>query len=546
MGYEPAPARAFSFSLLSFAALALAYAAPAHLSAQTSPSLRGIAVDATTGRTLPALIRVADDAGKRYTVDAAPGGTAVPYRKERGGIEEVHTCVSSAGFTANLEPGKYRIVAERGPEYLPAEVEVSVAKETGSVRLELRRFADMAADGWFSGDTHVHRPLDELPVVLLASDLNVACPLTWWVTESDRAPESGEAAREIPKEAIAIDETHLIWPRNTEYEIFRVGGKSHTLGAFFVIGHREILRTGVPPVAPIGEQARREDALIELDKHAWPWSMALVPILDVDLYELANNHLWPAGFLFRGWGEPPAPWMHVERNEDGTFTERGWIEYGLENYYALLDSGFRLRPTAGTASGVHPVPLGFSRVYVQCPGGLSWSEWRDGLDAGRSFVTTGPMLLATVEGELPGARIEREGPGTFTVEVRCRSASPPEALEVIARGRVRARIDAEPERTADGAYETSGRVTLPFTGSTWVAVRVFEPRGEDHVRFAHTGPVWIEVADRPLRPRREEVEGLISRVETEIERSRGVVPPAAIAEYERALAIYRERLDDAE
>ena len=34
-----------------------------------------------------------------------------------------------------------------------------------------------------------------------------------------------------------------------------------------------------------------------------------------------------------------------------------------------------LRPTAGTASGVHPVPLGFGRVYVHCPAGFSYEAW---------------------------------------------------------------------------------------------------------------------------------------------------------------------------
>ena len=97
--------------------------------------------------------------------------------------------------------------------------------------------------------------------------------------------------------------------------------------------------------------------------------MALVPIMPVDLFELSNNHVWQTEFAFREFGEAPAAWMGVERDAKG-FTERGWIEFGFRNYYALLDCGFRLRPTAGTASGVHPVPLGFGRVYVRLDGGL--------------------------------------------------------------------------------------------------------------------------------------------------------------------------------
>jgi len=45
-------------------------------------------------------------------------------------------------------------------------------------------------------------------------------------------------------------------------------------------------------VTPIAERARAEGALLDLDKHDWPWSMALVPVMGVDLYELANNHIW--------------------------------------------------------------------------------------------------------------------------------------------------------------------------------------------------------------------------------------------------------------
>ena len=78
-------------------------------------------------------------------------------------------------------------------------------------------------------------------------------------------------------------------PRNTEYEIFTVGGKPHTLGAFFVINHKTPLDLGVPPVRPVAERAHREGALIELDKHNWPWSMMLIPIMPVDLFELVEQ-----------------------------------------------------------------------------------------------------------------------------------------------------------------------------------------------------------------------------------------------------------------
>ncbi len=77
--------------------------------------------------------------------------------------------------------------------------------------------------------------------------------------------------------------------------------------------------------------------------------------------------------------------MNIESEPDGgAWTESGWIDYGFKSYYALLNCGFRLRPTAGTASGVHPVPLGFGRVYVHRPQGFTYDGWIKGLDAGET------------------------------------------------------------------------------------------------------------------------------------------------------------------
>jgi hypothetical protein len=60
------------------------------------------------------------------------------------------------------------------------------------------------------------------------------------------------------------------------------------------------------------------------------------------------------------------------------------------------------------------------------------------------------------------------------------------------------------------------------------------------VRFAHSAPFHVEVAGKPLRPRRAEVEFLIRRVEEQVARSDEVLPKAAIEEYREALRAYQE------
>ncbi len=509
--------------------------------------LRGEIVDADTGKPIAARVYIEDSSGSPYFPrSAAADGRAVPYQKVRQGSSENHTSLSAHPFVIDLPAGEYDITVERGKEYFTASRQVSIAVEPVSVRLELTRFVDMSERGWYSGETHVHRELEELPLLVLAEDLSVAFPLLYWETEAFKAPRGSPAADLAGADLIRVDGTHVIYPRNTEYEIFTVGGRSHTLGAIFILGHRSVFDRGVPPLVPVIEQARREGALLELDKHNWPWSMALVPLLDVDLFELANNHHWRAPFTFRTFGEQPPEFMNVERDAAG-MTEDGWTQVGFENYYALLDSGFRMRPTGGSASGVHPVPLGFGRVYVQLGDDFSYESWLRGLNEGRSFVTTGPMLFVRVDGRHPG-QVFKQDDGALadhTVEIEALSPHPIDRVEIVVNGEV-VRRTRETERDARGAYSVRFEERITIDRSSWLVARCYatvpprsgETRGR--TRFAHSAPFHFEVPGKPLRPRREQIDYLIRRVEEQIERSRGVLPDAALAEYRRALAIYRE------
>src|SRR5262249_13110442 len=75
-------------------------------------------------------------------------------------------------------------------------------------------------------------------------------------------------------------------------------------------------------------------------------------------------------------------------------------------WYRLLNCGFRLPATAGTDVFLNRIGSnlpGGDRVYVRLDGPLSYRSWIAGLKAGRSFVTSGPMLSFTVDGKEPGA-----------------------------------------------------------------------------------------------------------------------------------------------
>lgn len=510
-------------------------------------TLSGRILDGDSDTPIPARIHIRSASGLWFECESA-GGTAIPYRREpkhSPGSIEVHTTLSAHPFSVALAPGSYTVRVERGKEYVPLVQDIVVGEETPPLTFRLHRVVDMAARGWYSGDTHTHRLGAELHHLLLAEDLNVAFPLNYWVTHSGKTPEGGDksTAEALEPTLIEVDPTHVIYPYNTEYEIFSVGGKQHTLGAIFILNHKTKLDIGVPPVAPVAERARAEGALLDLDKHSWAWSLMLVPVMGVDLFELANNHHWQTEFGFTQWSVENAPaYMQLEMNKDG-FTEWGWTDFGFQTYYALLNCGFRLRVSAGTASGVHPVQLGFGRVYVHQPDGFSYDAWLAGLNGGRSFVSNGPLLDVRFNGGHGGQTFSVAEGGTSAIHVTgtAFSIQPLDRIEIVNAGEVSHSLPVTNRPLERGGFENTVDAEVRLAHSSWIALRCFEKEPDNRVRFAHTNPVFIDIAGDTLAPRKEEVAYLVGRMDEELARNEGVLDDAALAEYEKARSIYLER-----
>ena len=507
--------------------------------------VRGIVIDSATGQPLPARVHLQSEDSTWHFVESV-GGEAVHYDRELKHLPnspEVHTTLSADPFEVELPPGNYTMRVERGKEYFPIIREFTIAEEPLELEFPLRRWVNMSQRGWYSGDTHVHRDIKDLPNVILAEDLNVALPLTYWVTVSELPPVDANGDGKLAANGlIEVDATHVIYPLNTEYEISSVGPRSHTLGAVFVLNHKSPIPIGAPPVGPVAKFARQQGALFDLDKHSWPWSLMLVPTMGVDLFELSNNHVWQTQFGFKDWTLNTQPsFMSIDQDEEG-FTEWGWIDYGFQMYYSLVNCGFRMRVTAGTASGVHPVQLGFGRVYVHLPDGFSYESWLDGLNAGRSFVTTGPMLDVTFNGHPPGYTFTSDASEDCQIHIQgaAESKRPLERIEIVVNGAVARILTPTNKLNASGCYSTEIDEIVQDSESFWAAVRCFEKHPENRVRFAHTNPAYLDVTDRPLRPRKAQIAYFIQRMEEEIENNRNVLSPAALQEYQSALSIYQE------
>jgi TolB protein len=125
-------------------------------------------------------------------------------------------------------------------------------------------------------------------------------------------------------------------------------------------------------------------------------------------------------------------------------------------------------------------------------------EWLDGLRAGRTFVTNGPLLSFTLGGKEPGEEIRlpvRGGDVKFTAELG--SIVPVDHFELLCNGEVQKKFLAEPGRSA----QKNGTVRLNRSG--WCLLRAYAEKAAhpilDLYPFATTSPVYVTVEGAPAR-----------------------------------------------
>jgi len=174
-------------------------------------------------------------------------------------------------------------------------------------------------------------------------------------------------------------------------------------------------------------------------------------------------------------------------------------------YYRFLNCGFRLAATGGSAMGVMPVPLGYSRTYAKLDGPLTEANYLAAIHAGRTFATSGPMLILTADGLDCGAEI-RYSTATgkpVQIEARLRSIQPIDSLELVANGKViksvslKDRSSSPLPRKESRGLEESIELAFEPRRSGWVAARAIFTAPDGRLRQAHTSPIYISVDGKP-------------------------------------------------
>jgi hypothetical protein len=442
--------------------------------------------DAATGRPTPVRLRVSGPDGTAYP----PLGRLAAFACGRGEDVGGHLRVGKESFAyvdgaceIPLPTGvPLRVRATKGPEYEPLDRTVTLGAGQMALRFELRRWSDLAGDGWHAGDTRAHFLSPHAAMLEAAAEdvavVNVlACATSHLARDGNTyaaVPNMTAFGGQTP--ALAADgRVVAVNTFNTHPALGRVG---------LLNCHRAVfpLAFGEPDgpddwsVLDWCRQCHRKNGLaVWADAFrtggGLPGGEALVAAIlgELDALEI-DAHPRPVPLV-------------------------GW-------YYRLLNAGLRLPLAGGSGKDSNRVPIGGVRTYARADGPLTYGGWVEAVRAGRTVVTNGPLLRLTADGVGPGGTVERpaEG-GTLRVVASAESLGPFEWLQVIADGETIASVPA----VAGGRHAAAVELEHAVTGSGWLAARCVGGQPSVLVpgmrAFAHTSPVWVGVGGRPL-PRR--------------------------------------------
>ena len=387
-----------------------------------------------------------------------------------------------------LPNGGYEFLIERGPEYLEQtghfQIE-SFADDTKTI--SMKRFVDMAKDGWFSGDLDVNRPEKDLKLLMQADDVHVVPLVTW---SNKKNPWSKQP---LPKQADGQFDGDFIYSLlggelATTGNVLRIFGMNKPLD--FADGQSQTAEAlGSLPLIPLVEKARREQqawidagAFFARDLPIW------IAAGQVDSIQLANRHLEREGIIGTeagGWARDPAVFPNPHGNG----------RWSQEIYFHLLNCGLRIPPTAGSGSGISMNPVGYNRVYVHLDSDQkpTWEKWWDALRAGRVSVTNGPLIRASVEGELPGHVFKADAGQSLELQIGLSLSTRDKIryLEIIKNGRSVQEVNLEDFKASGGKLPP-----VSFKESGWFLVRAVADNTKTY-RFASTGPYYVEIGYQP-------------------------------------------------
>lgn len=171
-----------------------------------------------------------------------------------------------------------------------------------------------------------------------------------------------------------------------------------------------------------------------------------------------------------------------------------------ERFYPLLNLGLKVPFSTGTDWFMYD----FSRVYVHLEKPVSVDHWLDGLAAGRSYITNGPLFRFQVDNAVMGDTVRLDQPRVVSVLGQVEGRTDFVRAELVLNGQIVATAGTRP---VGGHYLAEIKASIPIDQPGWVALRIpppdlsrtgsVTPSNEfGRALYGHTSPVYLEVGGK--------------------------------------------------
>jgi hypothetical protein len=438
--------------------------------------------DAATGQPTPVRLRISDATGREYPPLGRVAEFATGRNEDVGGhvMLDGQRWYYTDGACEVALPGGVPLVIEatKGPEYKPVRKEITLGVGQMALRLTIERWINLRAEGWYSGDTRCHFLSPHAALLeAQAEDLAVTQLLA---TEADIASQDGKLYQSIAN-MTAFSGQQPCLERPGHVVAVNTFNTHPVLGSLALLHcHRAVF-----PLSFGGADATDD------------WSLA-------DWCDQCHRKkglaVWANAFRADAIA-PEALADLVMGRIDAVEATPG--QRHLAEWHRAWSAGIRFPLIGASGTDCNRVALGSMRTYARLRDGDEFNvgNWVEAVRAGRTFVTTGPILRLEVEGQQPGAIIDHAEPGqTVEIVATFYSLGPFQSpMRVGANGDMQLEVNGNggatypvgPDETGIGFV--TGKSIVRIDGPSWIALRVWAQNGRV---FAHTSPVFIRVGGK--------------------------------------------------
>ena len=418
--------------------------------------IAGSIVDKETGEQIPARVQVVTSTGEFVSPPDAllKVGPGAPF------------FYSDGTFEVEVSRGPTQVIVERGTEYVPVRVNVeSAARGTTAVDVEMERWSVLGDQGWHPGNTHIHydekedRPDERLQLDPRVEDLRMTAIsiLKRWdlLYASNKYPPG------------------MLTEFSSAHHYVQCGEENrHNAGADHGIGYGHIMLLSIRNVV---EPVSRGLLVDRFDPDYPPLCYACD-----DTHRQGGIVIW----CHNGLGMEAPVAAALGKLDAFNLFDPTWEDPEYDIYYRMLNAGIRLPASTGSDWYISNA----NRVYAHTGAPFEYETWVEALKAGRTFITNGPSLGLSVNGEGPGAEVEANPEDALPAVATWVSHYPISRAELLFNGSVVA-AESFPAGSTEGRLEAD--VSVPSDG--WLAARLSSSARDSYFQpvFAHTSPVYV-------------------------------------------------------